>query len=117
MNQKQDLGKLGEARAAEFLCGLGYQIIARNWRGTAGEIDIVARYRRQLVFVEVKTRSGHQFGHPFEAITAKKVATMRRLAHQYCSALNLHEPSVRLDAIAVFASASGYSIEHLKQVY
>ena len=63
------LGKRGENLACQFLRKNGYKILYRNFRGrTGGEIDIVCRDRDTLVFVEVKTRSGEDFGRPFEAI-------------------------------------------------
>ena len=63
------LGKRGENLACQFLRKNGYKILYRNFRGrTGGEIDVVCRDRDTLVFVEVKTRSGEDFGRPFEAI-------------------------------------------------
>ena len=61
-------------------CGAGYAILERNWRCRAGEIDLVAQDGTETVFVEVKTRSSVAFGHPLEAITAQKLARLRRLA-------------------------------------
>ncbi len=71
------VGKRGEDIANEFLLARGYEVIDRNWRCSAGEIDIVARQGRSLVVVEVKTRSSLFAGHPFEAITAAKLARLR----------------------------------------
>jgi putative endonuclease len=63
------LGKRGENLACQFLRKNGYKILYRNFRGrTGGEIDVVCRDRDTLVFVEVKTRTGEDFGRPFEAI-------------------------------------------------
>jgi putative endonuclease len=63
------LGKRGENLACQFLRRNGYKILYRNFRGrTGGEIDVVCRDRDTLVFVEVKTRTGEDFGRPFEAI-------------------------------------------------
>jgi putative endonuclease len=63
------LGKRGENLACQFLRKNGYKILYRNFRGrTGGEIDVVCRNRDTLVFVEVKTRTGEDFGRPFEAI-------------------------------------------------
>ena len=117
MNSNQSVGKYGEDRAADFLLRLGYEIIERNWRGSAGEIDIVARYRDCIVFAEVKTRTRTGFGHPFEAITAKKVQTMRRLVAQWCESQNLSAAQVRLDALSVLITNGQVNIEHLKQVF
>jgi putative endonuclease len=116
MNQRQDLGRYGESRAAVYLEDQGYEIIDRNWRCNDGEIDLVASFQSQFVFVEVKTRNGSGFGHPFEAITAEKVARMRLLASQWCRAKQVNPVKIRLDAVSVLISGGRISIEHLKQV-
>ncbi|GHD38686.1 YraN family protein [Mycetocola manganoxydans] len=118
MAAKDELGRRGEDLAARFLEDAGYRLLERNWRCRQGEIDIVARTANTLVFVEVKTRSGLAFGHPFEAITATKLARLRGLAAVWCAE---HSPSVariRLDAIAVIVPRSGQPVvEHLLGVY
>jgi putative endonuclease len=117
MNPNKILGNYGEDRAAEYLADRGYEIIERNWRTGAGEIDLVTREAECLVFIEVKTRSGSGFGHPFEAITPNKVARMRRLAAQWAVARQVPAIKVRLDAIAVLVSGGRVHIEHLKDVF
>ncbi len=116
MNQRQVLGRYGEARAAVYLEDQGYQIVERNWRCRDGEIDLIATLESQFVFVEVKTRKGSGFGHPFEAITVEKMARMRLLAAQWCRAHQVNPIKIRLDAISVLISGGRISIEHLKQV-
>lgn len=117
MAQKQILGKYGEDLAAQYLNDRGYQIVDRNWRCALGEIDIIAMHRGRYIFVEVKTRSGTGFGHPFEAITTSKVSRMRRLVSQWCIANEKAGVTVRLDAIAVLISSGRVAVEHLKQVF
>jgi putative endonuclease len=117
VNSNQNVGKYGEDRAAEFLEKIGYEIIERNWRGSGGEIDIVARDRDCLVFAEVKTRTRTVFGHPFEAITTRKVQTMRKLVSQWCHGQGYSLSKVRLDAISVLIVGGRVNIEHLKQVF
>jgi putative endonuclease len=117
VNSNQNVGKYGEDRAAEFLQKIGYEIIERNWRGSGGEIDIVARDRDCLVFAEVKTRTRTGFGHPFEAITTRKVQTMRKLVSQWCHGQGQSLSKVRLDAISVLIVGGRVNIEHLKQVF
>lgn len=119
MAAKDDLGRSGEELAAAHLRGLGYTIIDRNWRSRGGELDIVARDADTTVFVEVKTRAGLGYGHPFEAITEFKVARLRRLAMAWCDAnlVDRRRTRVRIDAIAVVAPRGAEpSIEHLKAV-
>lgn len=117
MTLRQDLGRYGEQRAAIYLEDRGYQIIERNWRSASGEIDLIARQDDRLVFVEVKTRNGSGYGHPFEAITPAKVARMRRLAAEWCTKRQVSAIRVRLDAISVLISGGRVAIEHLKQVF
>lgn len=117
MNVRQSLGRYGEDRAAIYLQDRGYEIIDRNWRSRAGEIDLVARDRDRIIFVEVKTRNGCGYGHPFEAITQEKVARMRRLAADWCSSKQISGLKVRLDAVSVLISGGRVSIEHLKEVF
>ena len=78
-----------------------------NWRCPQGEIDLVALDGDELVFVEVKTRSSVAFGHPLEAITAAKLARLRRLAAAWCEAHPGRHDAVRIDALAVIAPTVG----------
>lgn len=86
MAAKDDLGRAGEDRAAAFLAARGYTILDRNWRCGQGEIDIVAATGRMLCIVEVKTRSGLGFGHPFDAIDERKRERLWRLAFAWARA-------------------------------
>ena len=117
MAQKQILGKYGEDLAAQYLNDCGYEILDRNWRCSTGEIDLVAFHRGRYIFVEVKTRNGTGFGHPFEAITSNKVSRMRKLVAQWCIANEKAGVNVRLDAIAVLIVGGRVAVEHLKQVF
>lgn len=117
MAAKDDLGRRGEELAAQFLVAAGYTIVDRNWRCARGEIDLVAREGNDTVFVEVKTRTSTAFGHPFEAITARKLARLRRLAMAWCDAHPYRRGVLRIDAIAVIAGAGrAPSIEHLRRI-
>ncbi|MDR2723334.1 MAG: YraN family protein [Cellulomonadaceae bacterium] len=105
MTSNQEVGRNGEELVAGLLTDQGYSVLARNWRGTGGEIDIVALDGHTLVGVEVKTRTSLRFGHPAEAITARKVARMRRvlgewLAHNRAGCGGLFR-DIRLDVVAV----------------
>lgn len=118
MAAKDVLGRRGEAIAARHLIGRGLTIVERNWRCTHGEIDLVARDRGELVFVEVKTRSSLAFGHPLEAITPRKLARLRRLAGAWCLAHPDETGDIRIDAVAVIAPRAGeIEIEHLERVF
>lgn len=117
MAAKDELGRRGEDLAAQFLECAGYTVIDRNWRCARGEIDIVARDGDDTVFVEVKTRSGTAFGHPFEAITEQKLARLKKLARTWWEAHSYRRGVIRIDAISVIASGAGEPvIEHLRRV-
>ena len=116
MADKDVLGRAGEARAAAYLRERGYRILDQNWRCRDGEIDLVAAHGGQLVFVEVKTRRGVGFGHPFDAITARKLARLQRLAVAWVVAHpeDAHGRAVRVDALAVLGpDPTTAEIEHI----
>jgi len=118
MAAKDDLGRRGEKLAADFLADAGMQLVETNWRCQQGEIDIVLRDGDETVFVEVKTRSSLAFGHPLEAITAAKLARLRRLAGAWCEAHPGQYREIRIDAVAIVAPAFGaVLIEHLRRVF
>jgi putative endonuclease len=101
-SEKALKGKRGEEEAARYLESRGFKIIARNFRTRWGEIDIVARDRSVVVFVEVKTRSDSRFAAPEESVTFTKQERMRRaasiwLAEQYPN----DAPQCRFDVVAV----------------
>ncbi len=118
MARKDELGRRGEECAAAFLTAAGYRVIARNWRCAQGEIDLIVERDGEVVFVEVKTRSNKNFGHPFEAITALKLARLRGLAAAWCDQTDARPHRIRIDAIAVIAESGAEPvIEHLKGVF
>jgi putative endonuclease len=118
MAAKDVLGSRGEDLAATALTEAGMLVIDRNWRCPQGEIDIVAVDGGETVFVEVKTRSSVKFGHPLEAITAQKLARLRRLAAAWCEAHPGDHSRIRIDAVAVIAPSSGTpTVEHLRRVF
>lgn len=118
MAGKDALGVRGEAMAARFLELAGLSIVDRNWRCPQGEIDLVAHDGSELVFVEVKTRSSVAFGHPLEAITASKLARLRRLAAAWCEAHPGRHDHIRIDAVGIIAPPVGdVEVEHLKRIF
>ena len=118
MAQKDDVGRFGEDRAAVHLTEAGYTVLDRNWRCAQGEIDLIAAKDGVVVFVEVKTRSGTGFGHPFEAITVAKLARLRRLAGAWCEQSMVRAMRIRIDAIAVINRPGREPmVEHLEGVF
>lgn len=102
----KDLGRLGEDLAARYLRGRGYEIIERNYRCQAGEIDIVAKDGSWLVFVEVRTRTGRYFGTPEESITPAKKAHLLLAAQTYADEKGW-DGYWRIDVVAIELSPQG----------
>lgn len=109
---------LGEDAACNYLKNKGYKILERNFRKGYGEIDIIATYNRQLVFVEVKTRSSNSFGTPFDAIPEKKLRTLIKGAQFYRFVLHPElSDDMRIDAIGVMLkNGKVMSIEHIEGI-
>ena len=101
------LGAYGERVAARVLTDAGMQVLDRNWRCRAGELDLVARDGAALVFCEVKTRSGTGFGHAVEAVTPDKQRRLRLLARSWLAAHEEHAPDLRFDVVGVTVPAGG----------
>jgi putative endonuclease len=100
-NPRRVLGERGEALAAEWYANAGYEILGRNWRCRAGELDLILGRGRAVVFCEVKTRSSTRFGAPIEAITAAKSQRIRRLAAQWMAESDLRGRELRFDVASV----------------
>lgn len=99
------LGNIGEKAAIDFLCKNNYRIMSTNFRvGKLGEIDIIAREKEYICFIEVKTRSSLSFGIPSESVTIKKQNVIRRVASVYLSRNHANESSVRFDIVEVYVN-------------
>jgi len=98
---RQALGASGEALAARWYEANGYVIIDRNWRCREGELDLVVRKQRTIVFCEVKTRSSLAFGLPQEAVTRAKREKIRQLAAKWLETTPVRPRQIRFDVAAV----------------
>jgi putative endonuclease len=98
--QPDPLGDRGENIAARFLRNLGYKIIIRNFRCDMGEIDIVARDGKTLVFVEVKTRE-YDDPTPEEQVNSVKMHQLTKAGKFYLSRYGIPQPPARFDVIAI----------------
>jgi putative endonuclease len=101
------LGRTGESLAADRLAALGYQVVARNYRCAAGEIDLIARQAGTWVFVEVRTRRGDRFGTPEESLTPRKQRRLIAAAQSYLHEHQLTDVPWRIDVVAVELSPRG----------
>ena len=101
LDRRLPLGRRGENAAARYLASLGYVIVARGHRDHIGEIDLVAVDGRTVVFIEVKTRTSQDAGHPADAVDGAKQQRLTRLALSYMKRHDLLECSTRFDVVAV----------------
>ena len=96
------LGREGEAIAARHLRRHGYKILRKNFRPPhGGEVDLVCRHGKELVFVEVKTRSSEEFGRPFDAVDQKKRRLIIRGAMKWLHLLGMPDITFRFDVVEV----------------
>lgn len=117
MQHNKVLGKYGEDAAARFLHHEGWTILDRNWRCSAGEIDLVVQRGSVLAVCEVKTRRSSRFGSPIEAVTAEKYLRLRRLAAMWLSEHGSHRGVVRIDIIAVLVDDAGMThVQHVEAI-
>jgi putative endonuclease len=98
---KQVFGQSGEEMAVRHLRKLGYKIIERNFRTVSGEIDIIARHKGTIVFVEVKSRRSLTFGDPKEAITPVKKRHLSMAALAYLKKNGSLQTRSRFDVVAI----------------
>ena len=110
-NNRAALGKIGEDLACVELERRGYEILARRYRRRGGELDIIARDGRTLVFVEVKAREGRAFGAAAEAVTMLKRRRMARTALDYMQRQQLAECPCRFDVVCISLDAGKPCIE------
>lgn len=97
---KLTTGMKGEIKAAKYLKRKGYEIVAKNVREKFGEIDIVAKDGDTYVFVEVKTRSGSEFGKGYEAVDSVKQSKIVKCARLYCQKHSINA-LCRFDVISI----------------
>jgi len=100
---RAEIGALGEQLAVDYLGQLGLRVLTRNWRCRYGELDVIVvdDAARAVVFVEVKTRTGDQFGGVEQAVTPAKVRRLRRLAGLWLAQQQGSWATVRIDVIAI----------------
>jgi putative endonuclease len=108
MTSRRALGDAAEERACDYLRELGYDILERNYWVRGAEIDIVARDKETVVFVEVKYRSGSRYGTGLESVTARKLERMMRAVGRWMEEHGTDD--VRLDAVEIDKDGS---VKHL----
>ncbi len=110
-------GKEGEKIAAAYLKKNGYRIIDINFRCPLGEVDIVAREDKEIVFVEVKTRKSNKLGYPEQAVGIRKQKKMSQLALWYLQEKNISDVAARFDVLAITLFPEGNDIKLIKNAF
>ena len=112
MAEHNELGKLGEELAVEFLRKNGYEILEPNWTFQKAEIDIIAKKENILAIVEVKTRSSIEFGLPQDFVKPKKIQLLVKAVDAYVIEKDL-DIDVRFDIIAIHKEGKSFVMDHL----
>ena len=116
-NRKQEIGRKGESIAVRYLKKQGYKIVEQNYRSKVGEIDIIARDKKTLVFVEVKTRSSRSFGSPKWAVTPQKQKAISMTALYYLKVTNQTGVNARCDVVSILARREAPQIELVRNAF
>ena len=116
MAYHNELGKIGEELAVQFLLRENYTILERNFRYDKAEIDIIAENENSIVVVEVKTRNSNVFGNPQDFVTQGKIKLLVKAANEYMISKNL-DKEVRFDIIAVLKNKTTEKIEHFRDAF
>lgn len=116
MTSRQDLGTAGENVAEAHLRKQGFRIIERNWRQGSYELDIICREKKELVFVEVRTRSANTMTPPKETLTPQKQKKVIRAAQLYL-ARNPWDGPCRFDVVAILANNQTFEVDHIRHAF
>ena len=116
MAEHNDIGKKGESLALKFLQKKGYEILETNWRFQKAEIDIIVRDKKELVIVEVKTRTSTEFENPKEAVTIGKQKNIVKAADAFIQERDI-DLECRFDIVSVLILKNKTEIEHIKEAF
>lgn len=115
--EKGEVGRLGEEVAASFLKKRGLKIIERNWKAKRwGELDVIAKDKDTLVFVEVKTRRRETGFEPFEQVDYYKIQRLLRTAKNYLAFKKIENKALRLDVVSVVLEPV-LRVEYFQSIY
>lgn len=116
MAEHNDLGKKGEAVAAEFLEQKGFAIVERNWRYNKKELDLVGFHDGYFVVIEVKTRTSDGWENPKEAITPGKIRFIVEATEAYIIENDITE-EVRFDVVTLIPDKGAWKVEHITEAF
>ena len=110
-------GLQGQQAAETFLHKKGLTVLARNYRTRTGEIDLIARYRTYIIFIEVKARSSTSHGRPAEAVGYHKQQKIIQTARHYLNRYGLTDSDVRFDVVEVLTTVGKTEINHIEDAF
>ena len=116
MAEKNETGKQGESVARQYLEGKGYKVLETNWRFHRFEIDIIATNDKELVFIEVKTRSDNYLMAPEVAVDKKKIRRIVTASDAYIRKHGIDQP-VRFDVLCLIKKRQTFEIEHIEDAF
>ena len=117
MANNRDIGDKTEKLAAEYLTKKGYKVITTNFRCGMGEIDIIAKDKDYIVFIEVKYRKTDKNGLPREAVTVFKQRTIIKVAKYYLMLYNLYNSNCRFDVVEMKGNLENIEINLLQNAF
>ena len=115
--EKRELGEKGEELALRFLKKKGYRLIEKNYVCKMGEMDIIAKEKDTLVFIEVKTRTSTEFGPPQLAVNSRKQRQLSKVALNYLNEKQLKDVKARFDVVAILLRQKGEEIELIRDAF
>ena len=116
MAKHTDLGNKGEEIAADYLRRNGYAILARNYRYLKSEVDIIAKYNKIVVAVEVKTRSTADFGDPKDFLKPKQIQRLVVAMDNFMQTKDI-DYDLRFDIISIISKNNQHKVEHIKDAF
>ncbi len=111
----KDIGNLGEDLAVKFILEKGYELLERNFFKPFGEIDIIAKDKDYVVFIEVKARKNVNFGFPREFVNKNKIKKIQDVAQMYMLEKNLFGIKIRFDVIEIIFDE--HKITHIENAF
>ncbi len=118
--KRLNFGQAGEEAAVAFLKKKGYRILETNFRSAVGELDIVAEQKQTVVFIEVKTRSSPEFGHPSQAVTPAKQRKLAQVAQSFLARYKIQDRDIRFDVVSISGDPDhpkGWSLDLLPDAF
>ena len=116
MDKTKAIGKFGEKIAEKYLLENKYKILEKNYRCKYGEIDIIAKKKKDLIFIEVKTRTNMMYGDGINSIDWNKQKHIYKTAEYYLYGKNLKNIDIRIDAIEIFLYGTSLDLKHYQDI-